>query len=184
MRVLEVKSAGTVGTVGVEVGALVDLDARLAIVRNGAVWELPDGSTERAASGSDVLEGIGAFASLTGFTVEDTVGIVAAVDGELAMTHILPPTLLNANAPTETSINLSWTASITPGVTGYRIERAINPEEGEPEWETDQTVGIVTSAVSTELDHSTDYIFRVFALIGAKESGPSNTDTEETLVPE
>jgi CxxC motif-containing protein (DUF1111 family) len=96
----------------------------------------------------------------------------------LCLTPIVvqPPTNLQQIASGFTNaIGLSWTASATPGVTGYRILYGTNNEN----LDNSMDVGNVNSAVVSNLTPGQNYYLAVIALTASQSSSASATITAQ-----
>jgi len=104
------------------------------------------------------------------------VGVFACDDGS-AKTPPEPPTDLMVTAASRAAISLQWTASATPEVTAYRVERTpVGAATFEPV--ADVSGGATTSYSDTTVDPYVAYTYRVRAVVGGElVSEPSNEDT-------
>ena len=99
---------------------------------------------------------------------------------------VLPPTSLHqVSSGSTNAIGVAWTASLSPGVTGYRIlYGAIN---GSTTNSTD--LGLVTSAVISGLTSGQTYFVSVVTLSSSGQSNPADAtitaqpDTDDGIVP-
>lgn len=90
---------------------------------------------------------------------------------EIPVAEVLPPgNLQTTNSGGANSIGLAWTASTTPGVTGYRILYGLSSEN------LDQSVdvGYVTSAFVPDLIPGQTYFLSVVALTADGQSPPAS----------
>lgn len=88
------------------------------------------------------------------------------------------PTNFTATAASSSQINLSWTASTTPNITGYSIERSADGVTGWAEVLTPDYDQI--SIENTGLTAETEYFYRIRAVKGSKVSAWSNVDSDTT----
>src|SRR5438105_3111725 len=91
-----------------------------------------------------------------------------------------PPSNLTAQAISSSKINLSWTASSSLLLTGYKIERSTN---GGSSWSTivSSTGSTATTYSDSGLVHSTTYTYRVSTVNLLVTSSPSNTASATTF---
>lgn len=91
-----------------------------------------------------------------------------------------PPTNLVADAESHSQIDLQWTNSPTPGVNGYKIERE-SPLGGGWSVIVANTTNTNNYYNNTGLSTTTQYNYRVSALLGLISSDPSNEANDYTL---
>src|SRR5438128_1670538 len=93
-----------------------------------------------------------------------------------------PPSNLTAQAISSSKINLSWTASSSLLLTGYKIERST---DGSYTWSTivAYTGNTATTYSNTGLASGTTYTYRVSAINSVGTSSPSNIASATTNTP-
>jgi hypothetical protein len=116
------------------------------------------------------------------------VAIAAVALPAIAMAHhggsLNPPTNLAAAAGNQ-QVHLSWTASTSKGVGGYRVYRQ-NPDGTWPTTPLATTTASTTSYTDTGLTNGTSYTYRVTTINTANppsESAPSNTASATPAAP-
>jgi hypothetical protein len=90
--------------------------------------------------------------------------------------HSLPatpitPTLESVTTEASDKLGVTWSSPVTDVVSTYRIEHSLSALG--PFSVTQQVGGGITSTIDTGLEPATDYYYRVVAINGAGEAGPS-----------
>ena len=93
-----------------------------------------------------------------------------------AVTIDPPSNLITIPSGSSEAISLTWTASPSPGITGYRILYGLNPDDMTQTMD----VGVVTSAMLTGLTEGQTYYIAVVTLTANGESPPSNVIAAQT----
>jgi hypothetical protein len=165
------------------------VDVLLQRSADGSIWEdvaiVPAGTTAYTDTGvmDDTsyayrVQALGTSGddSDFSFTLEDVQSLPAPPSA---------PTLLTVTVEAADTLGLQYRSPGGDVVGGYRIERGL--DAGGPFSTTLEVGGSVTATVDVGLDPSTTYYYRVTAVNGAGESGPSNvlsgTTRSLTLAP-
>ena len=142
---------------------------------NGGDWEdvtiLPPGTT--VYTDTDVMPNT-SYAYRA--QVLDSEGNDSDFVSTLVDVHSLPappitPTLESVIAESADKLRVTWSSPMTDVVSTYRLERSLSITS--PFTVSYQIGGGITSTIDTGLEPATDYLYRVVAINGAGETGPS-----------